>query len=209
MYNVLQHVKSLPYLPILTGLYELVEDCADDDDAKLGITELRKGVLEELKMHNSLVQELGIDPSKEGIKSSATVKYTDFLLTTASGKVEGVKGPGKLATPFEKTKVAAYTLGAMTPCMRLYAFLGKELQSLIDSEDETHPYNPTYKNWIHSYSSENFQASALQIEDLLDKLSAPLTGEELDIIEKLYHQAMKLEIEFFNAQPLAQPSVVP
>ncbi|WCJ43740.1 hem oxygenase-like multi-helical [Euphorbia peplus] len=193
------------FLKAFVHAYELAEDCADDDDAKLGITELRKGVLEELKMHNSLVQEWGIDPSKEGIKSSATVKYTDFLLTTASGKVEGVKGPGKLATPFEKTKVAAYTLGAMTPCMRLYAFLGKELQSLIDSEDETHPY----KNWIQSYSSENFQASALQIEDLLDKLSAPLTGEELDIIEKLYHQAMKLEIEFFNAQPLDQPSVVP
>lgn len=58
------------------------------------------------------------------------------------------------------------------------------------------------------YSYE-IQALALQIEDLLDKLSAPLTGEELDIIEKLYHQAMKLEIEFFYAQPVAQPSVIP
>ncbi|GAV69826.1 LOW QUALITY PROTEIN: hypothetical protein CFOL_v3_13327, partial [Cephalotus follicularis] len=45
-------------------------------------------------------------------------------------------------------------------------------------------------------------ASALQTEDLLDKRSVSLIGEELDIIEKLYHQAMKLEIEFFSAQPL-------
>lgn len=44
---------------------------------------------------------------------------------------------------------------------------------------------------------------------MLDKLSVSLTGEELDIIEKLYHQAMKLEIEFFNVQPLSQPAVVP
>lgn len=29
------------------------------------------------------------------------------------------------------------------------------------------------------------------------------------MIEKLYRQAMKLEIEFFSAQPIAQPSVVP
>lgn len=36
-----------------------------------------------------------------------------------------------------------------------------------------------------------------------------LTGEELAIIEKLYLQAMKLEIEFFLAQPLAQRIVVP
>lgn len=44
---------------------------------------------------------------------------------------------------------------------------------------------------------------------MLDKLSVSLTGEELDIIEKLYHQAMKLEIEFFLGQPLAQPTVAP
>lgn len=44
---------------------------------------------------------------------------------------------------------------------------------------------------------------------MLDKLSVSLTGEELDVIENLYHQAMKLEIEFFLAQPLAQPTIVP
>lgn len=49
----------------------------------------------------------------------------------------------------------------------------------------------------------------MQIEDLLDKLSVSLTGEELDIIEKLYHQAMKLEIEFFTAQSLSQPTIIP
>lgn len=81
------------------------------------------------------------------------MKYRDFLLATASGKVEGVKGPSKLSTPFEKTKVAAYTLGAMTPCMRLYAFLGKELQALIHPSESSHPY----KKWIDNYSSEGFQ----------------------------------------------------
>ena len=36
--------------------YELAEGCADDDDAKLAISKLRRTVLEELKMHNSFVQ---------------------------------------------------------------------------------------------------------------------------------------------------------
>ncbi|KAL6561338.1 hypothetical protein OROMI_016939 [Orobanche minor] len=62
--------------------------------------------------------EWGLDAKDISI-SSAAVKYTEFLLATASGKFEGVKCPGKLATPFERTKVAAYTLGAMTPCMEL------------------------------------------------------------------------------------------
>ncbi|XP_050381073.1 bifunctional TH2 protein, mitochondrial-like isoform X2 [Argentina anserina] len=184
--------------------YELAEECADDDDAKLAISDLRSAVLQELKMHSSFVQEWGSDAKDISI-SAAAVKYREFLLATASGKVEGVKGPGKLATPFERTKVAAYTLGAMTPCMRLYAFIGKEFNALLDPKDTTHPY----KKWIDNYSSEDFQASAAQTEDLLDKLSVSLTGEELDIIEKLYHQAMKLEIEFFSAQSLDQPTVVP
>ncbi|XP_044500059.1 bifunctional TH2 protein, mitochondrial-like [Mangifera indica] len=197
--------QDVHFLKAFSQAYELAEECTDDDDAKLSISELRKSVLEELKLHDSFVKEWGLDLVTEASINSATVKYTEFLLATASGKVEGVKGPGKLATPFERTKVAAYTLGAMSPCMRLYAFLGKEFQELLDLNEGDHPY----KKWIDNYSSESFQASALQIEELLDKLSVSLTGEELDIIEKLYYQAMKLEIEFFNAQPLAQPTVVP
>ncbi|XP_022719024.1 bifunctional TH2 protein, mitochondrial-like isoform X2 [Durio zibethinus] len=163
--------QDVHFLKAFAQAYEMAEDCADDDDAKLAISELRKGVLEELKMHNSFVQEWGSDCVKESPVNSATLKYTEFLLATASGKVEGLKAPGKLATPFEKTKIAAYTLGAMTPCMRLYAFLGKEFQALLEPNELNHPY----KKWIENYSSESFQASALQTEDLLDKLSVSLT----------------------------------
>lgn len=193
------------FLNAFAHAYELAEERADDDDAKVSISQLRASVLEELKMHGSFAQEWGADLVAENTLNPATVKYTDFLLATASGKIEGLKGPGKLATPFERTKIAAYTLGAMTPCMRLYAFIGKELQALLKSGESTHPY----KKWIENYSCEGFQASAQQTEDVLESLSVSLTGEELDVIEKLYHQAMKLEIEFFCAQPLVQPTVVP
>lgn len=46
---------------------------------------------------------------------------------------------------------------------------------------------------------------------MLDKLSIYLTGEELEILEKLYHQAMKLEVDFiFNSGlPIPQKDVVP
>ncbi|KAM0056689.1 putative aminopyrimidine aminohydrolase [Helianthus debilis subsp. tardiflorus] len=185
--------------------YELAEDCADDDDAKVSIVELRKRVLQELKNHESFVQEWNLDLSKETTPNPATLKYTNFLLATASGKVEGVKSPGELATPFEKTKVAAYTLGAMAPSMRLYVFLGKELKSLVDGNGDEHPY----KKWIDKYSSEAYQATMLETEDLLDKLSVSLTGEELDTMQKLYHQALKLEMEFFSAQPVDQQTVLP
>ncbi|KAL1552095.1 beta ketoadipyl CoA thiolase, th2 [Salvia divinorum] len=197
--------QDVYFLRAFVKAYELAEECADDDDAKLGINALRKNVLKELKMHDSSGDVWGFNLPKDITPNAAAVKYTDFLLSTASGKVDGIKAPGKLATPFEKTKLAAYTIGAMTPCMRLYAFLGKELQTLVDPNEGVHPY----QKWIDNYSSDAFQAAALQTEDLLETLSVSLTGEELDIIEKLYFHAMKLEIEFFLAQPLAQKIVVP
>ncbi|KZV58240.1 hypothetical protein F511_34227 [Dorcoceras hygrometricum] len=197
--------QDVYFLRTFAKVYEMAEECADDDDAKAGICQLRQSVLEELKMHDSVVKEWGVDLSKDSSPDAATVKYTDFLLATAAGKVGGVKAPGKLATPFEKTKLAAYTLGAMTPCMSLYAFLGKELQAFLEPSEDTHPY----RKWIESYSSAAFQASALQTEDLLEKLSVSLTGEELGIIESLYVQALKLEIEFFLAQQLNQKTAVP
>ncbi|MCL7044060.1 hypothetical protein MKW94_009784 [Papaver nudicaule] len=193
------------FLKAFSQAYELAEECADDDDAKAAILELRNKVVHELQMHESYVREWGFNPAEEIAPNSATVKYTEFLLATASGKVEGEKSLGKIATPFEKTKIAAYALGAMTPCMRLYAFLGKEIRELVSPEEVDHPY----KKWIDTYSSDDFEADALQTEELLDKLSISLTGEELEVMEKLYHQAMNLEIDFFDAQPVTQQILIP
>ncbi|KAG8379071.1 hypothetical protein BUALT_Bualt07G0050100 [Buddleja alternifolia] len=185
--------------------YERAEEYADDDDAKVEICKLRKSIPEKFKLHESF-QRMSIDLPKESTLDAATVKYTDFLLATASGKVEVVKSPGKLATtPFEKTKLAAYIIGAAAPRMRLYVFLGKELNAVLDPEKDIHPY----QKWIDNFSSNTFQAEAIQTEELLEKLSVSLTGEELDIIEKLYHQAMKHEVEFFLGQPLVQSTLVP
>ncbi|XP_074576710.1 bifunctional TH2 protein, mitochondrial-like [Curcuma longa] len=193
------------FLRAFAQAYEMAAECADDDDAKDALNELRNDALNELKMHDSVMQDWGIDPTKEIIPNPATLKYTEFLLATAAGKIRGEKGHANIVTPFEKTKIAAYTVGAMTPCMRLYAFLGKELQSYLKTQGNCHPY----KKWIDTYTSTSFEESAMRIEDLLDKLSVSLTGGELEIMEKLYCQAMKLEVEFFNAQSIVQPVVVP
>ncbi|KAF3777167.1 putative aminopyrimidine aminohydrolase [Nymphaea thermarum] len=197
--------QDVHFLRTFVRAYEMAEECADDDDAKASICELRDAVVEELKMHNSFAEAWGVKLLEESAPNSATAKYTDFLLATAAGKVEGGKVPSKIATPFEKTKVAAYTVGAMTPCMRLYAFLGREVQQVLDPEDHSHPY----RKWVENYASESFEASARQTEELLDKLSVSLTGEELEVIERLYHQAMELEIEFFHSPPMSHRSLVP
>lgn len=107
------------------------------------------------------MQESGFDLPDEGVlKDIATNKYTDFLLATASGKIEGERSvPGKIATPFEKTKVASYTLAAVAPCIRLYAFITTKIHAIpIPDDDNSH----IYKSWIENYSSQIFEV-CLQI----------------------------------------------
>ena len=43
----------------------------------------------------------------------------------------------------------------------------------------------------------------METEDLLDELSANMTEQELDEIENLYRQALKLQVEFFATQPVS------
>ncbi|KAL0437323.1 UNVERIFIED_CONTAM: Bifunctional protein, mitochondrial [Sesamum radiatum] len=87
----------------------------------------------------------------------------------------------------------------------LKSFISKEIQALLNPDDTEH----IYKKWLNSLSSQKFEASASSIEDLLDKLSISLTGEELDVVERLYHRAMKLELEFIWSQPVLQQTIVP
>ncbi|KAK9193049.1 hypothetical protein WN944_003745 [Citrus x changshan-huyou] len=87
------------------------------------------------KLKESLVQEWGFELPEEIITNNATIKCTDFLPLTTSGKVEGEKVLGKIETPFEKMKVAAYTLSAISPCMGLFEVIAKEIQALLNPDD--------------------------------------------------------------------------
>nr|GMD36821.1 probable aminopyrimidine aminohydrolase, mitochondrial [Ipomoea batatas] len=177
--------------------FELAETYLQDDDTKHEINELRKTII---NFHDSCVQEWGSDGFKDITLNPATSKCKDFLLATASGKIDGVKAT-KLSTPIEKTKLSAYTLGAIASFMRLYAHIGKELKGFVDRN--------RYKKWIENYSSDRFQDISFQTGYLLNRLSNSFTAEELDIIETLYSQGFKHEIDFFLAQPLIQKAVVP
>jgi thiaminase (transcriptional activator TenA) len=76
---------------------------------------------------------------------------------------------------------------AMTPCMRLYAFLGQGLAA------RTKPESP-YREWVETYSSAEFDALARRLEGLLDRY-----GGDHDRLAVLYHRAMELELGFFDA----------
>ncbi|MDX1623602.1 MAG: TenA family protein [Gemmatimonadota bacterium] len=132
------------------------------------VESLMTGVLDELDLHAGYAEELGIDLDRVD-PHPATFAYTDFLLRTAW---EGE--PGEI-------------FASMTPCMRLYAWLGQEL------EEHDHPGNP-YHEWIRTYGSEEFAGLADEMESLLDELA-----EDTDAVRDAYRYAMVCERDFFSA----------
>ncbi|KAJ0520045.1 putative thiaminase-2/PQQC, heme oxygenase-like, multi-helical, HAD superfamily [Helianthus annuus] len=197
--------QDLRFLEASAEAFEMAEEFSDDDDDKAVIRKIRKRVLKKMTMFRSIVQEWGFELPAGNISDRAMIKYTDFLLAAASGESVREKFPGKFATPFEKTKLSAYALAAMAPSMRLQSFLSKEIQAVLEPDEDNH----LYKKWIDSCASQKFEDSASQIEELLDKLTVCLTGEELQFVETIYHKAMKLQVDFFSAQPIIQNTVVP
>lgn len=173
---------------------EKAASITDDEDAKVVFTRFKEGWESELERLKEY-----LDPGTEYPINPANQSYQQYLLDTVSGKIEGQK--------FKGPKVAVFTLGAMMPCWRLYASLGQELLAALGGKvDQDNPY----KDWIESNADEGLEESTRNVEALLNKLSASLTGEELDIIEKLCHKSMAHEIEFFMAPPtLDQPTVLP
>jgi len=129
---------------------------------------LANGVLQELNLHKSYGKNWEVDITAVE-PGSTTRQYTDFLLATAWGQPVGI------------------TAVAMSPCMRLYAYLGK---ALAEKGIPAHAYT----DWIKTYSSNEFEPLAQQLEDLVDKYS-PDTA----LTRSTYRYAMICERDFFQA----------
>jgi len=130
---------------------------------------LLSGVSEELILHETYAKEWDIDLTTNLI-GPATKKYTDFL--------------EEVSLNLSLIEI----MSAMTPCMRLYSWLGKKLLNMISD-------NP-YKEWILTYSDESFDNLAKSLETLIDEYDE---SYDIDQVNFLYKRAMELELDFFNA----------
>ncbi len=128
--------------------------------------DLLAGVREELRLHDGYAGRWGIDlAAVEPVP--ATLAYTDFLLAAAA-----LEGPGVLCA-------------AMTPCMRLYAFLGRSLAGRTAEP---------YAEWVTTYADPAFEDLATTLERLLDRHAGADPG-----VARAYRRAMTLELGFFDA----------
>ena len=136
---------------------------------------LAHGVVEELDLHAGYARRFGMD--LEPPAAPATTAYTDFLADASANHAVG--------------EICA----AMTPCMRLYAWLGSTLDAVVD------PDNP-YREWVDTYADPGFAELASLLEDLGDRLSSDPgadPGVDWDVVAANYRRAMELERDFFAA----------
>jgi thiaminase/transcriptional activator TenA len=136
------------------------------DRATLDVfADLLTGVRVELRLHAAYAERWGIDLA--GVEPlPATLAYTDFLLATAA------LGGAEL------------TCAAMTPCMRLYAHLGRSLAGQARGD---------YTEWVDTYADPGFEQLARTLEALLD------TAPDSPALRRAYRRAMQLEVGFFDA----------
>jgi len=139
---------------------------------------LLNAAIEELRLHAAYAEKLKIDLGRVE-PCAATRAYTDFLLATAWGADLGE------------------TVAAMTPCMRLYAYLGEQLAEEVGRPSlGSHPFG----DWIATYSGAEFQAATRLLESLLDSLAGD--GPQ---IRGVYRYAMQCELRFFSAPLEEEP----
>lgn len=156
------------FLNAFARAYALCAARSEDTATLSAFCELLNGVLSELQLHAGYAKDLKIDLA--GVKPLPAAKaYTDFLLAIAWGG-----RPGD-------------TIAAMTPCMRLYAYLGTKLATSVT------PGNP-YQHWIDTYSSPDFEALVTQVESLLDAMV-----DDSPAAREAYAYAMQCELNFFAA----------
>jgi thiaminase/transcriptional activator TenA len=155
------------FLDAFARAYALALAKSPDGETLRAFAELLQGALGELALHAGYAAQWGID--LQPAPTEATLAYTDFLLRVAS------------------LEQAGHAAAAMTPCMRLYAFLGRSLASTAD------PASP-YHEWVDTYASPEFDALATRLERLLDRLG----GDEA-ALRSHYRTAMALEHRFWDA----------
>jgi thiaminase (transcriptional activator TenA) len=162
-------VQDAFFLEAFVRAYALALARCPDRTGLRDFFDLLAGALDELRLHASYAARWGVQPG--ALPTPATLSYTDFLLSTAA-----LAGVGE-------------TCAAMTPCMRLYAYLGGSL-SAAGATTEQNPY----AEWVRTYAAPEFEALASRLEGLLDRYA-----RDGSTVRTVYRRAMLLEVAFFEA----------
>lgn len=132
----------------------------------------------EMSMHRSYMKEWGITQEQiENVEASlGNLSYTSFLLSTAAtGDVLSI-------------------LVATLPCTWTYYDYAARLKETYGKLKIMNPY----QQWINNYAQEEYGELCKQYANMIDKLAANKTPEELKALEDIFIAGMRYEVLFWE-----------
>ncbi|EOH7148111.1 thiaminase II [Campylobacter coli] len=132
----------------------------------------------EIELHKSILK-LGIDADKLNIKdeSLTNIAYTRYMLSVGeSGDFLDM-------------------LVALSACAIGYGYIGAEIYKRLDKEKlQNHPY----KEWISTYSSDEFQNEIKEFEDFLNSYTQKISQEKFENLSEIFYNVVRLESAFWE-----------
>ncbi|HED6631287.1 TPA: thiaminase II [Campylobacter coli] len=132
----------------------------------------------EIELHKSILK-LGIDADKLNVKdeSLTNIAYTRYMLSVGeSGDFLDI-------------------LVALSACAIGYGYIGAEIYKRLDKEKlQNHPY----KEWILTYSSDEFQNEIKEFEDFLNSYTQKISQEKFENLSEIFYNVVRLESAFWE-----------
>lgn len=132
----------------------------------------------EIELHKSILK-LGINADKLSVKdeSLTNIAYTRYMLSVGeSGDFLDM-------------------LVALSACAIGYGYIGAEIYKRLDKEKlQNHPY----KEWILTYSSDEFQNEIKEFEDFLNSYTQQISQEKFENLSEIFYNVVRLECAFWE-----------
>ena len=147
---------------------ELMRTFAQNVDAILG---------GEMNIHRAYMKRLGITEEQVFQVKPAldNLSYTNYMLSVANA-----------GSPME-------IVAAILACSWSYAEIGQALVALPGAAE--HPF---YGEWIQGYASEDYAATNQTLIDLMDRLAADATEEQIAYLTDIFVNCSRYELGFWD-----------
>lgn len=132
----------------------------------------------ETNMHTQYLKDYGLDVYKVDNDPVAPENraYLDYMLSFTGGH-----DPKK-------------TFMSALPCTLTYEYIGKTLKTMVGDGLKDNYFGP----WIEAYAGEEFETFSVKSCELIDRLCADCTEEEITALIDIYLKACEYELAFWD-----------
>ena len=165
------------YLKEYSRVLAIASAKAPDKDLQTFFAEfLHSTMTFEMELHRRTCESLGISRNDLEMHQPTvlTLSYTNFLIKTAyEGDIVEI-------------------LASLFPCEYSYWEIAKKLK------ESGLPEKEIYRDWILTYSSEEFGGLARKLKSFLDRFSDSVSGKKFSRLNEVFRESLRFELYFWE-----------